>query len=279
MKNTFRILIFIFFIILTVNVDGQERIIKEKKDGYITITQEVLKTDPSIFDGSYSRYFEVKKQKVLLESGAFQMGKKIGDWKYYYYNNLNLFNPISDNQSSNRNVENSNLMLIGKYVDDVRVDEWISYQRNGEIEQIYNYSTSQMVYFQPKKTPTNIIGQENPIFIGGYNYFNSLWIELSRTQKNKNDSEINNMFSFVINTSGKIENFKNKTNLNSKVILELLKKTANQEGQNFKPGLNKGLFSSYLCILVKKISKVKDKTNPNVIHSFAHYEFRFVCQN
>jgi protein TonB len=89
----------------------------------------VLKSDKSIKHGKYQKFWGKNSLDI---NGFYKNGLKDSIWTEYY----------SYPKSSK---------IVGNYLLDQKVGVWEFYNRKGEVIQKYNYSTKELVYYEPSE--------------------------------------------------------------------------------------------------------------------------------
>lgn len=95
----------------------------------------VLKSDKSIRQGSYQK---LDKKDAVYIKGFYKNGLKDSIWTEFYFG-------WKYKKSA------------GKYSADKRVGVWEFYDSNGELEQKYDYTKKEIVYFKPDSKETKVI--------------------------------------------------------------------------------------------------------------------------
>ncbi len=121
----------------------------------------VLESDESVKHGQY------KKDNAVYEEGFYKNGKKDGLWiskSYIIATKTHFKDGIKhgDYLSLNRN----DTVLSGTYKEGARSGTWKIYSR-GNLQQIYNYTTKDLIYDRDLGGSQEGVTNRAPVFIGG----------------------------------------------------------------------------------------------------------------
>jgi protein TonB len=188
-------------IILPIFSFGQEtiKVTTGNKKSYFSEVYYVLKSDNSIRHGNYQLFANKDK---LVTNGFYKNGLKDSLWTEY------------EN-------DGKTLKTKGNYLDDKKIGVWEYYDYNGELEQKYDYTKNEILYFKLSENQTNkeykvINGTDTistklsrpPLFIGGSRLiFNALFKEVrypDKAKKNKTEGTV--LITFTIDINGKTSN-------------------------------------------------------------------------
>ena len=164
----------------------------------------VLKSDPTFKEGTYVRYRAGWTGVVVLESGNYKNGDKIGLWETYYdpnhshqrnsirerghyangkrnglwaffyldtlsnQPNTKIYGKKHKPDSINIYIEQgaATVRLAGMYLNDKKVGEWTSFDRKGKLIQKYNFSTG-ILYDKSIGDSINHYSNRSPLYLGG----------------------------------------------------------------------------------------------------------------
>jgi hypothetical protein len=201
---------FIFFLLaFGCSVFAQETKFVSKKTTTVDLIDYfeeyyVLKSDPNFREGTYVRYRGGWSGVVVLESGNYKNGDKVGLWETYYdpkradqRNNIkekghyvngkrnglwmffhldtlasksktDTYGKKNKPDSINIHIEqrSTTLRQAGMYLNDKRVGEWTSFDIGGSLIQKYNFSTG-IIYDKSLGDSINYNINRGPVFLGG----------------------------------------------------------------------------------------------------------------
>ena len=197
-----KIILLLFAVLPTVMYAQEtEKIIeKHESPNYIEIYY-VLKSDKSIRHGNYQK---LGHKNSLLVNGYYKNGLKDSTWTEYYWGG-------------------EKLKKKGNYADDKKHGVWEFYLYNGEIEQKYDYTSNELVYFilepeeKDKEYKEIVKGgfktvklERPPLYIGGSIMIKEIINENlnfpAMAKENKVSGEVHVIF--TIDTIGKMSNVK-----------------------------------------------------------------------
>lgn len=247
----------LLFVYLNINGQGTDIVIQDGagfKEQYA-----VLKQNPKIRHGTYIKYRQVIGDRVLVyefgnylngmkhgnwekffeifphgtwnatqEIGNYFEGRKNGVWSSFYLDStstlINAKNLSSLLQAktvfNNDDPKNTRLRLVGMYLNDKRVGEWMAFDYYGSLLQKYDFSKSRLLFEKSIIDSTQYNSNRKPLFIGGqshlmkllYSNYNSKEVNLKIIKKDSTYAII----TFNINEQGKTGNIFIETNLNNK---------------------------------------------------------------
>lgn len=187
-----------FFALLTF---AQETIeVKEKEArGPGSSVYTVLKSNKKVKHGPYKK---MGYQDKVMETGFYKNGVKDSTWEE--------INPYS-----------GKVMIKGNYTNDAKTGTWDYYTWGGELEQQYDHSSKQLVYFKPHKadslymvyngnelTPSTL--DQPPVLVEGSSIIRETMNKNLRYPQEGIDKKIQGtvMISFDIDVNGSTSNFK-----------------------------------------------------------------------
>lgn len=203
----------------------------------------VLISDENIQHGSYVKYCNTIFGVQILESGNYRNGRRNGHWDYFYNTPVkHTRNTIrekgayvdgrkngvwisyypdtipetihtksfgskrkTDSLSISIDQQSAKIKMVGMYLNDKRVGEWISFSYSGDIFQKYNFSKKELIQDLSIKDSTEYNTNRNPLFIGGlpclmtFLSFEFNWHKVFPTIKDDSTSVI---VSFTIDKEG-----------------------------------------------------------------------------
>jgi len=177
-------------------------------------------------DGPWEFYYDVpnsiffirkNKSNSLKEKGHFINDKRNGIWATFYLDTISN-NVTSQKFGSDKKVDSLNIsilqndlrpMLVGEFLNDEKVGEWISLDFAGNIHQRYNFTNSRLLFDKSISDSLKYNYDRLPLYIGGLPCLNH---QLAYGYKGvevsiKKDSSTV-IVEFLINTSGKIGDIK-----------------------------------------------------------------------
>lgn len=104
----------------------KKMVVKDERTPYREV-YEVLKKDKKVRHGAYQKF---RNPEVLVMRGYYKSGKKDSLWLQYQY-------------------DGKTKQAEGHYADDERSGVWTFYDHLGEIEQQYNFTSNELVYYKP----------------------------------------------------------------------------------------------------------------------------------
>jgi TonB family protein len=157
----------------------------------------VTKSDKSIKHGNYQK---LGNKDVVLINGFYKNGLKDSIWTEYQWNGKNK-------------------KSIGAYSADKKVGVWEFYDHKGELEQKYDYTKNELVYFKPEEkdkefsviegadtTKTKL--DQPPLYIGGSALmFETVFQNLQYPLQAKRSNVSGKVYiTFTIDSNGKTSN-------------------------------------------------------------------------
>jgi hypothetical protein len=130
------------------------------------------KVSSSIFD-------KVNRNNSLKMRGQYVNDRKNGVWGSFYLDTIansvsaKKFGKKQRPDSLSINIEQKDLRprWIGQYLNDKRVGEWIGFDFDGNIEQRYNFTRSQLIFDSSIEDSLSYNKDRPALFIGGSYYF------------------------------------------------------------------------------------------------------------
>lgn len=204
--------------------------VKVKNDSF-SEEYTVQKSNPKILHGRYKKFFSDKNPDI---EGFYKNGKKDSVWTEYWYSGKKI--------------------AEGKYINDNRIGIWEFFDVNGEVEQRYDFSKNELVYFRLPETekykflrivnsPDTISVQleRPPVFLGGSALFSkALTSEIRYPMDAMRIGTTGKVFiTFLVDKEGKAKNYKIIRGLGDGCDEEALR-VVKGLGDNWIPGIFKG---------------------------------------
>jgi TonB family protein len=245
-----KFILIVSFLLLRVSVYSQETKLVVKEGLNVSEEYYVLKHDKRIKHGAYVKYQTVSISGVkLIESGQYKNnqkdglwayfyrlslksggnnikerghyanGKKNGVWVYYYLDTIpdatNVLPFGSERKKDSIVVDidhgQQKVRLAGSYLNDKRVGEWISFDKNGNVYQQYNFSKRKLILDRSFKDTVEYSINRMPLYIGGpsslTNFLNEEFDGIKVIPKIIKDSA-SAIVSFVIDSYGHVTDAK-----------------------------------------------------------------------
>jgi len=195
-----------------------------------------------------------KTWNAIKEKGQYQNGKKEGIWSFYYLDTVSNVTNVEkieqkNQESINVSVDqgNAKLRMIGSFMGDKRIGEWMSWDRNGELLQKYNFSTDRLIFEETIKDSLNWNINRKPLFVGGeqslsHHLASNMNLSLIDKRTIKNDS-IHAVVSFVIDAFGKTTDISVTINFTDKALIDELIRLIKTTDLFWVPKLKDGIKS------------------------------------
>lgn len=287
---------------------GQEtKFVSKNGSGFIE-EYYVLKTDKNLRHGTYVKYRQPFGQIVVIESGSYSNGVKHGLWEEFYnevsrktwnaikekgqyvngkkngvwtYYHLDTTTNITNlekigqkrTESVNVNIDNrdAKLRMAGMYLNDKRVGEWTSWNRDGEVIQKFNFTTGQLDFENSIEDSTLWNTNRKPVFIGGLpslSYYLASNIRMAHTAFKVNQDSIYAIITFNIDQDGKTNSIQVTDNSGHKDLKDELIRLISSTDTQWIPGLRNGLKSEYPYKLRYDIIRIEFTPNSRQWRSY-----------
>ncbi len=259
----------------------------------------VLKNNKNVKHGTYVKYRLPFSQIVIIESGSYSNGEKNGLWQEFYnefsrktwnaikeqgqyvngkrngtwtyYHLDTTANEVKSERTSQLKSINvtvdqrgSLLRMAGNFLNDQRVGEWTSWNRNGEVIQKYNFSNRKLLAENSIKDTSMFNTTRKPLFVGGtYGLFSHLISNFGVTkiiEKLNKDTTIT-IATFKIDKEGKVNEIQVFDNSGVKKLADELIRTISTTEQSWIPGLKNGEPIDYMLKLRHVITKGETSSN------------------
>ncbi len=191
------------------------------------------------------------RNNSLREEGSFANGKKNGMWITYYIDTArNEMNFQTQNEGEKKVTEvrivqkGLKPFMAGIYLNDKRVNVWVTFNFNGEIIQKYNYTTSTLLFDKDLKNKDSLKynTERPPVFVGGnaaIEYFIFKVHKLSLKNIAESDSS-GIVMSFLIDHVGKLKSTQVVRAIASHDFKREIMRVSDLLVDNWAPGIHDG---------------------------------------